>query len=211
MSSSLGAALAAISPRNWQRHGSEGCRPSARRSRTFHDPIILSATSGNSSRLSTAIGTSPQRFSIGLDAFGLRRRAAMPRRSGTALVRSLTSSGPRACDDKGARRQRRRPQPAPEPASDIAALWSATVNAAGVFAVAAALGLALIYWVIGRALAPLVDLSRGLGRDRRQRLSRARSRRRARRSFTACSAASMPWPSGSPRLTSAIARSRPNC
>ena len=51
----------------------------------------------------------------------------------------------------------------PEPASDIAARWSATVNAAGVFAVAAALGLALIYWVIGRALAPLVDLSRGLG------------------------------------------------
>jgi two-component system sensor histidine kinase UhpB len=51
----------------------------------------------------------------------------------------------------------------PEPATDIAALWSATVDAAAVFAVAAALGLALIYWVIGRALAPLVDLSRGLG------------------------------------------------
>ena len=51
----------------------------------------------------------------------------------------------------------------PEPASDIAALWSATVSAAGVFAVAAVLGLALIYWVIGRALAPLVELSRGLG------------------------------------------------
>jgi two-component system sensor histidine kinase UhpB len=50
----------------------------------------------------------------------------------------------------------------PEPASDIAALWLATVNAAGVFAIAAALGLALIYWVIGRALAPLVDLSRAL-------------------------------------------------
>ena len=51
----------------------------------------------------------------------------------------------------------------PEPASDIAALWSATVKAAGVFGAAAALGLALIYWVIGRALGPLVDLSRGLG------------------------------------------------
>jgi len=50
----------------------------------------------------------------------------------------------------------------PEPASDIAALWLATVNAAGVFAIAAALGLALIYWVIGRALAPLVDLSGAL-------------------------------------------------
>jgi two-component system sensor histidine kinase UhpB len=50
----------------------------------------------------------------------------------------------------------------PEPASDVAALWSATVTAAGVFAVAAALGLALIYWVIGRALAPLVDLSHAL-------------------------------------------------
>jgi two-component system sensor histidine kinase UhpB len=50
----------------------------------------------------------------------------------------------------------------PEPASDIAALWVATVNAAGVFAVAAALGLALIYWVIGRALAPLADLSQAL-------------------------------------------------
>ena len=52
----------------------------------------------------------------------------------------------------------------PEPASDIAARWSATVNAAGVFAVAAVLGLALIYWVIGRALSPLVELSRGLGK-----------------------------------------------
>jgi two-component system sensor histidine kinase UhpB len=51
----------------------------------------------------------------------------------------------------------------PEPASDIAALWSATVDAAGVFAVAAGLGLALIYWVIGRALDPLADLSHGLG------------------------------------------------
>lgn len=50
----------------------------------------------------------------------------------------------------------------PQPASDIAALWSATVNAAGVFASAVVLGLALIYWVIGRALAPLGDLSRGL-------------------------------------------------
>lgn len=50
----------------------------------------------------------------------------------------------------------------PEPSSDTAALWSASLNAAGVFAVAAALGLAFIYWVIGRALAPLVDLSRGL-------------------------------------------------
>jgi two-component system sensor histidine kinase UhpB len=51
----------------------------------------------------------------------------------------------------------------PEPASDIAARWSATLNAAGVFAIAAMFGLALIYWVIGRALAPLVELSRGLG------------------------------------------------
>ena len=51
----------------------------------------------------------------------------------------------------------------PEPASDIAALWSATIDAAAAFAVAALFGLALIYWVIGRALAPLVDLSRALG------------------------------------------------
>lgn len=51
----------------------------------------------------------------------------------------------------------------PEPASDIAALWSATVSAVEVFAIAAGLGLALVYWVIGRALAPLADLSRGLG------------------------------------------------
>jgi two-component system sensor histidine kinase UhpB len=51
----------------------------------------------------------------------------------------------------------------PEPASDIAALWSATVDAAAAFAIAAVLGLAFIYWVIGRALAPLTDLSRGLG------------------------------------------------
>jgi two-component system sensor histidine kinase UhpB len=52
----------------------------------------------------------------------------------------------------------------PEPASDIAALWSATADAAGVFAIAAALGLALVYWVIGRALAPLADLSGALNR-----------------------------------------------
>jgi two-component system sensor histidine kinase UhpB len=51
----------------------------------------------------------------------------------------------------------------PDPASDTAALWSANVSAAGVFGVAAAIGLALIYWVIGRALAPIADLSRGLG------------------------------------------------
>jgi two-component system, NarL family, sensor histidine kinase UhpB len=51
----------------------------------------------------------------------------------------------------------------PEPVSDIAVLWSAAVNAAGVFVVAAGLGLALIYWMIGRALAPLAELSRGLG------------------------------------------------
>jgi two-component system sensor histidine kinase UhpB len=50
----------------------------------------------------------------------------------------------------------------PEPASDTAALWSANVSAAGVFGIAAAIGLALIYWVIGRALAPIADLSRGL-------------------------------------------------
>jgi two-component system sensor histidine kinase UhpB len=52
----------------------------------------------------------------------------------------------------------------PEPASDIAALWSAGVNTAVVFGIAAAVGLALIYWVIGRALAPLADLSQGLER-----------------------------------------------
>ena len=51
----------------------------------------------------------------------------------------------------------------PEPASDIAALWSATIAALGVFAIAASLGLALVYWLIGRALLPLADLSRGLG------------------------------------------------
>jgi two-component system sensor histidine kinase UhpB len=51
----------------------------------------------------------------------------------------------------------------PEPASDIAALWSATIDAAAAFVVAAALGLALIYWVIGRALLPVVDLSHALG------------------------------------------------
>ena len=50
----------------------------------------------------------------------------------------------------------------PVPASDIAALWSATLDSAELFAVAAALGLSLIYWMIGRALAPLVDLSHGL-------------------------------------------------
>ena len=51
----------------------------------------------------------------------------------------------------------------PEPASDIAALWSSGVDAVWVFAIAAALGLALIHWMIGRALEPLVELSRGLG------------------------------------------------
>jgi two-component system sensor histidine kinase UhpB len=65
----------------------------------------------------------------------------------------------------------------PEPASDIAALWSAMADAALVFATAAGLGLALIYWVIGRALAPLLDLSRGLesigASDDRQRLREA--------------------------------------
>jgi two-component system sensor histidine kinase UhpB len=50
----------------------------------------------------------------------------------------------------------------PDPASDIATFWSAAVSAAGLFLVAVVLGLALIYWVIGRALAPLDDLSRGL-------------------------------------------------
>jgi two-component system sensor histidine kinase UhpB len=50
----------------------------------------------------------------------------------------------------------------PEPASDIAARWTASINAAIIFGVAAAIGLTLIYWVIGRALAPLADLSRGL-------------------------------------------------
>lgn len=51
----------------------------------------------------------------------------------------------------------------PEAASDIAARWSAAAGAAEVFAVSATFGFALIYWVIGRALAPLSDLSRGLG------------------------------------------------
>ncbi len=51
----------------------------------------------------------------------------------------------------------------PVPASDIAALWSADTNAAGVFALAAAVGLAVIFWMIGRALAPLTDLSGALG------------------------------------------------
>lgn len=50
-----------------------------------------------------------------------------------------------------------------EPASDVAALWAASSNAVGLFAVAAVIALALVYWVIGRALAPLADLSRGLG------------------------------------------------
>jgi len=65
----------------------------------------------------------------------------------------------------------------PEPASDIAALWSAMADAALVFTVAAGLGLALIYWVIGRALSPLLDLSRGLesigATDDRERLREA--------------------------------------
>jgi two-component system, NarL family, sensor histidine kinase UhpB len=52
----------------------------------------------------------------------------------------------------------------PEPASDIAARWSASLNAASVFGIAAVVGLALIFWVIGRALAPLADLSQGLER-----------------------------------------------
>lgn len=51
----------------------------------------------------------------------------------------------------------------PEPASDIAALWTAGSSAVGLFGLAAAIGLGLVYWVIGRALAPLADLSRGLG------------------------------------------------
>ena len=50
----------------------------------------------------------------------------------------------------------------PEPASDVAALWSASVQAAKLFMVAVGLGLGLVYAVIGRALAPLADLSRGL-------------------------------------------------
>lgn len=50
-----------------------------------------------------------------------------------------------------------------EPASDVAALWAAGRKAAGLFAAAAAIALASIHWVIGRALAPLADLSRGLG------------------------------------------------
>jgi len=50
----------------------------------------------------------------------------------------------------------------PEPASDVAAVWASASNAVGVFAASALVGLLLIYWVIGRALAPLLDLSRGL-------------------------------------------------
>lgn len=50
----------------------------------------------------------------------------------------------------------------PEPASDIAALWAASSSAVSVFAVAAAVTLALIHWVISRAFTPLEDLSRGL-------------------------------------------------
>jgi two-component system, NarL family, sensor histidine kinase UhpB len=49
----------------------------------------------------------------------------------------------------------------PEPASDVAAIWHASLNAIMVFAIAALLGLGLVYFVIGRALAPLADLSRG--------------------------------------------------
>lgn len=52
----------------------------------------------------------------------------------------------------------------PEPASDIAALWSASASAAALFGGAVLLGLALIYWVIGRALAPLNDLAQGFGK-----------------------------------------------
>lgn len=51
----------------------------------------------------------------------------------------------------------------PLPASDAASMWRAALSAALVFAVAVGLGAVLIYWVIGRALAPLADLSRGLG------------------------------------------------
>ena len=50
----------------------------------------------------------------------------------------------------------------PEPANDTAALWAATSSAVSLFAVAAIAALALIYWVIGRALTPLSDLSHGL-------------------------------------------------
>jgi two-component system sensor histidine kinase UhpB len=52
----------------------------------------------------------------------------------------------------------------PEPASDIAARWSASLNAARVFGITAVVGLALIFWVIGRALEPLAELSQGLQR-----------------------------------------------
>lgn len=50
-----------------------------------------------------------------------------------------------------------------EPAIDIAALWQTSRNAVGLFAVAAALAILLIYWVIGQALKPLAGLSHGLG------------------------------------------------
>lgn len=90
-------------------------------------------------------------------------RAAMPRRAAphwfAALLRpDLERVMIRVPDGSGDVVRLR-----PEPASDTASLWSATVSAAEVFSVAVALGLGLIYWVIGRALAPLVDLSRGLG------------------------------------------------
>jgi two-component system, NarL family, sensor histidine kinase UhpB len=100
-----------------------------------------------------------------LDRFGhvrIASRAAMPRQAApewfaASLHSDLQPITVKVPDGSGDMLGLR-----PEPASDIAALWSATLNAAGLFAVAAVLGLALIYWVIGRALEPLVDLSRGL-------------------------------------------------
>lgn len=50
----------------------------------------------------------------------------------------------------------------PQPANDLAASWSATVRAAEIFTGAAAIGFLLVYWMIGRALAPLGQLSQGL-------------------------------------------------
>ncbi|MGJ3647646.1 HAMP domain-containing sensor histidine kinase [Sphingomonas sp. GlSt437] len=50
----------------------------------------------------------------------------------------------------------------PNPSSDLAVLWAAARSGAMIATVAVAAGLALIYWVIGRALSPLAELAYGL-------------------------------------------------